>query len=44
MKVVMADLHFVPVAGLYQVYGTRRDVEFRPRIDLKLLGDRIRRR
>ncbi|HRY43633.1 MAG TPA: ABC transporter substrate-binding protein [Thermoanaerobaculia bacterium] len=44
MRVVMADLHFVPVAGLYQVYGVRRDVEFRPRVDLKLLGDRIRRR
>jgi peptide/nickel transport system substrate-binding protein len=44
MRVVMADLHFVPVAGLYQVYGVRRDVEFRPRVDLKLLGDRIHRR
>lgn len=44
MRVVMADLHFVPVAGLNQVYGVRRDVDFRPRVDLKLLGDRIRRR
>lgn len=44
MQVVMGDLRFVPVAGLYQVYGVRRDVEFRPRVDLKLLGTAIRRR
>ncbi len=44
IRVVMADLHFVPVAGLHQVHGVRRDVDFRPRVDLKLLGDRIRRR
>lgn len=44
MRVVVADLHFVPVAGLNQVYGVRRDVEFRPRVDLKLPGERIRRR
>lgn len=44
MRVAMADLHFVPVAGLSQVYGVRREVEFHPRVDMKLLGSEIRRR
>ncbi len=44
MRAGMADLRFVPVAGLSQVYGARRDVEFRPRVDRKLPGERIHRR
>ena len=44
MRVVMADLRYVPVAGLYEVYGVRRDVEFRSRVDLRLLGSEIVRR
>ncbi len=43
-RAVVADLPFVPVAGLCQVCGSRRDVGFRPRVDLKLLGERIHRR
>ena len=43
-RAVVADLPFVPVAGLYEVCGARRDVGFRPRVDLKLPGERIRRR
>src|SRR5512138_2855164 len=38
MRVVMADLYLVPVAGLYEVYGVRRKVPFTPRLDRKLLG------
>ena len=38
MRVVAADAHFVPVAGLDQVFGAKRGVAFRPRLVLKLLG------
>ncbi|MHB1044905.1 MAG: hypothetical protein ACYC4P_02730 [Thermoanaerobaculia bacterium] len=44
MRVVMVDLHLVRVAGHSQVYGVGRDIEFRPGVDLKLLGERIHRR
>ena len=43
MRVVMADLEFVPIAGLYDVYGVRDGVRFTPRLDLKLLGREIAR-
>ena len=38
MRVIMADLHLLPIAGLYEVYGGRKDVRFSPRLDMKLLG------
>ena len=41
MRVVMADVEFVPIAGLYDVYGVREGVRFTPRLDLKLLGREI---
>ncbi|MCL4810418.1 MAG: hypothetical protein KJ062_21865, partial [Thermoanaerobaculia bacterium] len=41
MRVVVEDRRFVPVAGLYQVYGVGKRVRFRPRLDLKLLGREI---
>ena len=41
MRAVAADARFVPVAGLYQVFGVRRGVAFRPRFDMKLLGRAI---
>lgn len=41
MRVVMADLDFVPIAGLYDVYGVRDGVRFTPRLDVKLLGREI---
>ena len=41
MRVVMSDVGFVPIAGLYDVYGVREGVRFVPRIDLKLLGREI---
>ena len=44
MRVVMNDVEFVPIAGLYDVYGVREGVRFAPRIDLKLLGRDIERR
>jgi len=44
MRVVMQDLRFVPVAGLYQVYGVRSGVEVRARVDMRLLGREIVRR
>lgn len=44
MRVVMNDVEFVPIAGLYDVYGVREGVRFVPRIDLKLLGRDIERR
>lgn len=44
MEAVMEDLWFVPVAGLTQVYGVRREIDFRPRLDLKLPGREIVRR
>ncbi len=44
MRVAMADLPFVPVAAVSQVYGVRQDLSFRPRVDLKLLGREMRRR
>ena len=43
-RVVMSDVQFVPIAGLYDVYGVREGVGFVPRIDLKLLGREIVRR
>ncbi len=43
-RVVMNDVAFVPIAGLYDVYGVREGVRFVPRIDLKLLGREIERR
>jgi peptide/nickel transport system substrate-binding protein len=43
-RVVMNDVEFVPIAGLYDVYGVREGVRFSPRIDLKLLGREIVRR
>ena len=43
-RVVMSDVQFVPIAGLYDVYGVREGVEFVPRIDMKLLGREILRR
>lgn len=44
MRVVTNDVAFVPIAGLYDVYGVREGVRFVPRIDLKLLGREIERR
>jgi peptide/nickel transport system substrate-binding protein len=44
MRVVVADLEFVPIAGLYDVYGVREGVHFSPRLDMKLLGRDISRR
>jgi peptide/nickel transport system substrate-binding protein len=44
MRVVMQDLRFVPIAGLYQVYGVRSGVAFRARVDMRLLGREILRR
>lgn len=44
MRVAMEDLAFVPVTGLYQVSGVRREVEFRPRLDMRLLGRELSRR
>jgi len=41
MRVIMNDVVFVPIAGLYGVYGLRQDVRFAPRLDLKLLGREI---
>jgi len=38
MGVVAGDVRFVPIASPYQVFGVRRDVEFHPRLDMKLLG------
>jgi hypothetical protein len=38
MRAAMQDLAFLPVAGLYDVYGVRGDVRFRPRLDQKILG------
>ncbi len=44
MRVAMEELRFVPVAGLYQVNGVRRGVDFEARVDLRLLGREIVRR
>ncbi len=44
MRVVTNDVAFVPIAGLYDIYGVREGVRFVPRIDLKLLGREIERR
>lgn len=44
MRLVMADLHIVPIAGLYEVYGVRKGIRFSPRLDGKLLGREISRR
>lgn len=41
MRLVMADLEFIPIAGLYDVYGVRDGIRFTPRLDLKLLGREI---
>jgi hypothetical protein len=43
MRVVMSDLEFVPIAGLYDVYGVREGIRFAPRLDMKLLGRDISR-
>jgi peptide/nickel transport system substrate-binding protein len=44
MRVVASDVGFVPITGLYDVYGVRQDVRFVPRLDMKLLGREIVRR
>ena len=44
MRIVMADLFLLPIAGLYEVYGVREGVRFTPRLDSKLLGREISRR
>jgi len=41
MRLAMADLEFIPIAGLYDVYGVRDGIRFTPRLDLKLLGREI---
>ena len=43
-RVVMNDVEFVPIAGLYDVYGVREGIRFVPRLDMKLLGRSIVRR
>jgi len=43
MRVAMADLHLLPIAGLYEVFGIRKGVRFAPRLDMKLLGREISR-
>ncbi|MBI5440608.1 MAG: hypothetical protein HY900_05270 [Deltaproteobacteria bacterium] len=44
MRLVMADLNIVPIAGLYEVYGVRKGIRFVPRLDGKFLGREILRR
>ncbi len=41
MRVVMSDLYLLPVAGLYEVYGIRKGLEFSPRLDARVLGREI---
>ncbi len=41
MRVVMSDLNFLPVAGLYEVYGVRKGLDFSPRLDTRVLGREI---
>jgi peptide/nickel transport system substrate-binding protein len=41
MRVAMADLYIIPIAGLYEVYGVRKGFRFKPRLDMKLLGREI---
>lgn len=43
MRLVMADLHIVPIAGLYEVYGVRKGTRFSLRLDGKILGREISR-
>ena len=43
MRLAMADLYLLPIAGLYDVYGVREGVTFVPRFDRKLLGRKISR-
>ncbi len=43
MRVVMADLNIIPIAGLYEVYGLREGIRFTPRLDMKLLGREVSR-
>jgi peptide/nickel transport system substrate-binding protein len=43
MRVVMADLFIIPIAGLYEVYGLREGIRFTPRLDRKLLGRELSR-
>ena len=43
MRVVMDDLYLLPIAGLYDVYGLRKDVRFEPRFDRRLPGRGINR-
>ena len=43
MRVAMGDLHFVPIAGLYEVYGVRKEIRFSPRLDRKILGRELSR-
>ena len=38
MRVVMDDLYLLPVAGLYDVYGLRKEIAFEPRFDRRLPG------
>ncbi|MBK6406798.1 MAG: hypothetical protein IPF66_18210 [Holophagales bacterium] len=44
MRVVMGDLHIVPIAGLYEVFGVRKEIRFTPRLDGKILGREISRK
>lgn len=41
MRVVMDDLYLLPIAGLYDVYGLRREIRFEPRFDRRLPGREI---
>jgi peptide/nickel transport system substrate-binding protein len=43
MRVVMGDLNIIPIAGLYEVYGVRKEIRFSPRLDGKILGRAISR-
>ncbi|MHB8797717.1 MAG: ABC transporter substrate-binding protein [Thermoanaerobaculia bacterium] len=38
MRVVMDDLYLLPIAGLYDVYGLRKEIRFEPRFDRRLPG------
>ncbi len=44
MRVVMGDLYLVPIAGLFDVYGLRREIRFEPRFDRRLPGRGIGRK
>ncbi len=38
MRVVMDDLYLLPIAGLYDIYGIRKEIVFEPRFDRRLPG------